>query len=331
MRFISLFSGIEGASVAFEPLGFKPVAFCDVDPFSCSLLKHHYPDVPNIGDITKVNWEDWKGKADLVIGGSPCQAFSEAGLKKGLEDPRGQLTLSYAQAIRELKPRWFIWENVAGVLKDKTNGYGHLLGYLTGNGEPLKPEGKNWERCGFIAGEGVNLSWRVLDSQHFGVPQRRERVFIIGHFGELPLSALAMFEPETSINLPEKAGSLSSSTTDQCEKRPSKANSREILEAEAVSLSLDARSNNFGIVSPTLTVRHDVMVYLKETGEVRLFSIRELERLQGFPDDYTLVPHGGSLAGRTARAKGIGNSFSVPVVRWLGERINKVDKVLNVG
>ena len=116
MRYISLFSGVEAASVAWEPLGWEPVAFAEVEPFPCAVLEERFPGVPNLGDVTKVDWREWRGKADLVVGGSPCQAFSVAGLRKGLADPRGNLMLEYLRACYEIGPEWIVWENVPGGL-----------------------------------------------------------------------------------------------------------------------------------------------------------------------------------------------------------------------
>ena len=116
LDYISLFSGIEAASVAWEPLGWNPVAFAEIEPFPCAVLEHRYPGVPNLGDVTEVDWSEWHGKAELVIGGSPCQSFSVAGLRKGLADPRGNLMLEYLRACEGIAPEWIIWENVPGVL-----------------------------------------------------------------------------------------------------------------------------------------------------------------------------------------------------------------------
>lgn len=162
MNYISLFSGIEAASVAWEPLGWHPVAFAEIEPFCCELLEKRFPNVPNLGDVSQVDWSGYEGTVDLVIGGSPCQAFSVAGRRGGLMDERGQLMLEYVRCIREVKPRWCIWENVPGVLsQDGGRAFGTLLREL--------------EDCGF------SLAWRVLDAQFFGVAQRRRRVFLVGH------------------------------------------------------------------------------------------------------------------------------------------------------
>lgn len=116
MKYISLFSGIEAATVAWQTLGWEPVAYAEIEPFPKAVLKHHYPNVPDLGDMTKVNWKEYHHAADVVVGGSPCQAFSIAGLRKALDDPRGQLMLEYLRACAEIDPEWIVWENVPGVL-----------------------------------------------------------------------------------------------------------------------------------------------------------------------------------------------------------------------
>lgn len=177
MNYISLFSGIEAASVAWGPLGWNPIAFSEIEPFCCELLAKRFPDVPNLGDISGVDWTVYEGSVDVIIGGSPCQAFSMAGRRLGLMDERGQLMLEFVRCVREVKPRWVIWENVPGVLsQDEGRAFGTLLGEL--------------EDCGYA------LSWRVLDAQFFGVPQRRRRVFLIGH--PVPgCAAGVLFEPDS--------------------------------------------------------------------------------------------------------------------------------------
>lgn len=127
MKYISVFSGIEAASVAFEPLGWEPVAFSEVAPFPCAVLRERFPDVPNLGDITKVNWKPYRGKVDLVVGGSPCQSFSVAGKREGLSGESG-LMFEFIRCVREVRPRWFLWENVPGALSvERGKAFGQLL------------------------------------------------------------------------------------------------------------------------------------------------------------------------------------------------------------
>ena len=178
MRYISLFSGVEAASVAWEPLGWEPVAFAEIEPFPCSVLKERFPEVPNLGDVTKVDWSDYRGKADLVIGGSPCQSFSIAGLRKGLADPRGNLMLEYLRACYEIGPEWIVWENVPGVLSaDGRRAFQAFLEAVV----------QLWPRGG--------VCWRVLDAQFFGVAQRRRRLFAVVNTRDWRRAAAVLLEP----------------------------------------------------------------------------------------------------------------------------------------
>ena len=174
MKYLSVCSGIEAATVAWHPLGWKPEAFSEIEKFPSQVLKHHYPDVCNIGDMTK--FEEWNlGTIDLLVGGTPCQSFSVAGLRKGLDDPRGNLMLTYGAIANRFRPRWLVWENVPGVLS--SNGgrdFGSFLGML---------------------GElGYGWAYRVLDAQYFGVAQRRRRVFVVGYLGNWRRAAAVLFE-----------------------------------------------------------------------------------------------------------------------------------------
>ena len=164
MRYVSLFSGIEAATLAWEPLGWEPVAFAEIEPFPSAVLAERWPEIPNLGDVTRVDWTPYRGAVDVVVGGSPCQSFSIAGKRQGLMDSRGQLMLEYVRAVAEVGPRWFVWENVPGVLsQDGGRAFGTLLREM----DDL----------------GYGLAWRVLDAQFFGVAQRRRRVFLVGCLG----------------------------------------------------------------------------------------------------------------------------------------------------
>jgi len=184
MNYLSVCSGIEAASVAWEPLGWKPLAFSEIEPFPAAVLAHHWPSVPNLGDMT--NYEEWKlDPVGLLVGGTPCQSFSVAGLRKGLKDPRGGLMLTYLEIARSFRPRWIVWENVPGVLS--SNGgrdFGSFLGAL---------------------GElGYGWAYRVLDAQWVrtqrhprAVPQRRRRVFVVGCLGDRTRAAKVLFESQS--------------------------------------------------------------------------------------------------------------------------------------
>jgi DNA (cytosine-5)-methyltransferase 1 len=179
MKYLSVCSGIEAASKAWEPIGWEPVAFSEIEPFPSAVLKHHWPEVPNLGDMSKYEqWNIQSGSVDLLVGGTPCQSFSVAGLRQGLKDPRGNLMLTYLAIAERLKPRWLVWENVPGVLS--SNGgkdFGSFLGAL---------------------GElGYEWAYRVLDAQWFGVAQRRRRVFVVAHLGKGNFAAKVLFESES--------------------------------------------------------------------------------------------------------------------------------------
>jgi len=174
VRYGSVCSGVEAATVAWHELGWEPKWFSEIEQFPSAVLKHHYPNIPNMGDMTK--HKEWKnGAIDLLVGGTPCQSFSVAGLRKGLDDPRGNLMLTYLAIAEQYRAKWLVWENVPGVLS--SNGgkdFGAFLGAL---------------------GElGYGFAYRVLDAQYFGVPQRRKRVFVVGCLGDWPSAAAVLFE-----------------------------------------------------------------------------------------------------------------------------------------
>jgi DNA (cytosine-5)-methyltransferase 1 len=175
MRYATLCSGIEACSSAWHPLGFEPVFFSEIEPFPKAVLKHHYPNVPDLGDMTL--YQDWKdyGTIDLICAGTPCQAFSVAGLREGLADPRGNLTLVFLGVLAKYRPKWVVWENVPGVLSDKSNAFGQFVAGLSEL--------------------GYGVAWRVLDAQYFGVAQRRRRVFVVGCLGDWRASASVLLDP----------------------------------------------------------------------------------------------------------------------------------------
>jgi DNA (cytosine-5)-methyltransferase 1 len=174
MRYLSVCSGIEAATVAWHPLGWTPEAYSEIEKFPAAVLAHHYPQTPNLGDMT--NYKEWNiGDIDLLVGGTPCQSFSVAGLRKGLDDPRGNLALVYLGIAERFHPRWLLWENVPGVLSSSGGrDFGSFLGAM--------------------AQLGYGFAYRVLDAQYFGVPQRRRRVFVVGHLGDWRRAAAVLFE-----------------------------------------------------------------------------------------------------------------------------------------
>jgi len=191
MRYGSLCSGIEAASVAWEPLGWQPAWFAEIEPFPSAVLAHHWPHVPNHGDMTQLVGKILNGSVeapDVLVGGTPCQAFSVAGLRGSLDDERGNLTLvlirildaiDFIRARNGQPPCILVWENVPGVLNTKDNAFGCFLGGLAGENLPLEPAGKKWTNAGAVLGPTREIAWRVLDAQFFGVPQRRRRIFAV--------------------------------------------------------------------------------------------------------------------------------------------------------
>ena len=180
MKYLSVCSGIEAASVAWESLGWTPVAFAEIEKFPSKVLAHHYPGVANLGDMTRFReWDIERDAVDVLVGGTPCQSFSVAGLRKGLDDPRGNLALTFIAMVEHFKPEWVIWENVPGVLSSSGGrDFGSFLGAL-----------------GQL---GYGFAYRVLDAQYFGVPQRRRRVFVVAHSsGDSRRAAEVLFEPES--------------------------------------------------------------------------------------------------------------------------------------
>jgi DNA (cytosine-5)-methyltransferase 1 len=180
MKYGSVCSGIEAASVAWHNLGWEPQWFSEIEQFPSDVLKHRFPTVPNLGDMTTINQNPIADERpiDLLVGGTPCQSFSVAGLRKGLDDPRGNLMLTFLSIADKFRPKWLVWENVPGVLS--SNGgkdFGTFLGAL---------------------GElGYGFAYRVLDAQHFGVAQRRRRVFVVGYLGDWRVAAAVLLERES--------------------------------------------------------------------------------------------------------------------------------------
>jgi DNA (cytosine-5)-methyltransferase 1 len=318
MRFLSICSGIEAASVAFAPLGWKAVGFSEIDPFPCAVLAHYYPDVPNFGDMTR--FQEWPDLAvDLVCGGTPCQAFSVAGLRQGLADPRGNLALTFLAIVDRYRPQWVLWENVHGVLS--SNGGRDFGAFLGGLGHL-----------------GYGWCYRVLDAQYVrvdgyerAVPQRRRRVFVVGYLGDWRRAAAVLSEPESVLgNSPPRreagqrpAPTLSARTqgggglgTDfECDGGLIPQALRGVL--DGIRGTLVKGNGNESGGAPCIA-----------TGwAVRRLTPIECERLQGFPDGYTAVPYRGKPAADGPRYKALGNSWAVNCARWIGCRINLVESV----
>jgi DNA (cytosine-5)-methyltransferase 1 len=177
MDYGSVCSGIEAATVAWEPLGWNPVWFSEIEPFPCNVLQYHYPRVPNLGDLTKLHDNPIfrTANVDLLVGGTPCQSFSQAGKRLGLDDPRGNLALEFLRLAKIKKPRWIVWENVPGILS-------------SGGGQDFCAILQTLEECGY------GVAYRELDSHYFGLPQRRRRIFVVGSLGDWRPASAVLFD-----------------------------------------------------------------------------------------------------------------------------------------
>jgi len=382
MRYLSLFSGIEAASLAWEPLGWEAVAFAEVDPFASAVLAHRYPSVPNLGDVCGVGPEqlDALGKIDVVIFGSPCTDFSLAGKKEGIKDKDGNRTRSglFEEAVRIVRLaaernglRWFIMENVPGMLS--TNGgsdFCEVIREICGCTFPVPSNG--WRGSGVVAGEdgGWSLAWRTLDAKYFGVPQQRRRVFLVGHLGHWTNPAAVLFVGQSLSRNSSKGGKTGKDYTRGLKGGTrggggqSSSDGQEPLIAHSVRTQ-DRRVGNttFAIGEDAVCLRgeghgggHAAIAYQcqgtnvgpmgtirsgngnstggvpflthEDTKAVRRLLPAETERLQGMPTGHTDIPY--DKAGNspdTQRYRAIGNSFAVPVVRWLGKRLQEVMEV----
>ena len=298
MTYLSLCSGIEATTLAWAPLGLRPIAFAEVDKFCSALLRHYYPAVPNLGDIRSISGQEVArtyGKPDIIVAGTPCQAFSISGPRAGLSDPRGQVTAEFVRVVSEALPAWVLWENVPGVLSLDS---GRTFRWLLSSLDEL----------------GYGLAWRVLDAQYFGVPQRRRRVFLIGYLGDYLPPVAVLFEPE-GVPGPTALEAV----------RP------EVPVGGPARLCFEVRRSGSVIPArlvPTMSGKNMLNFVVLEPGgpsgyRPRRITPLEMERAQGLPDGYTDVP-GYSRRGPvpdSVRYRAIQNSMPVPVMSWLGRRI----------
>lgn len=359
MRFATLCSGIDAPGVAWKHLGWTPVFHSEIEPFPSAVLAHHDPDVPNLGDMTAPDFTKRAAKlgpVDLLVAGTPCQAFSLAGQRQSLDDERGNLTLKFTEICDDLKPTWVVWENVPGVLNTPDNAFGCLLGKLVGSPGPLVSCGGRWRNAGMAIGPRRAAAWRILDAQHYRVPQRRRRVFVIaGHPRNTSRIASILFEPEgvprdfetrkkTEKNATRRiAKCLRASGSDY----PREGDGNYIVMAHGQASAECVRDG-----SPALTCNHEAPIISltcgdrgitpdqacagmlqKDGGGVRRLTPLECERLQGFPDNYTNIKYGkprfpDQICPDGPRYKALGNSMAVPVMRWLGKRIAVADKTI---
>ena len=324
MRYLSVCSGIEAATVAWHSLNWEAAAFSEIDAFPRAVLAHHYPSVPCHGDFTTIQPNEY-GPINLIVGGTPCQSFSIAGLRNGLDDDRGNLALEFMRLSARVRPTWILWENVPGVLS--SNGgrdFGSILGAL----------GK------------LGYGWA------YGVPQRRRRVFVVGCLGSWQRAAAVLFERhslqghlaprrETGQAAPtvpaRRTGGGGLGTDFDCDggliARCVTTGEGSRRDYETTTLVPTAFNWQSGGDARGLDPRETAQLQRCQTpatvtnSAVRRLAPRECERLQGFPDDYTLIPWGKKPADQCPdgpQYKALGNSMAVPVMRWIGERIQAV-------
>ena len=385
MRYASLCDGIGAVHCAWQPLGWECAWTSEIDRFPIAVVDLRW-GFRNLGDMTEITGDmiDEHGRLDLLVGGTPCQSFSVAGLRGGLDDARGNLALRFMQLCAAARPRWVVWENVPGVLSvDGGRAFGSILGAL----EELR----------------YGWAYRTLDAQWFGVAQRRRRVFVVGCLGDWRRAAALLFEQQSvrgdpatreapreaaasiagrgaagaswpaevsccinssfgnkigldgqhidgggSMFVPGRGAAVASwwdggqlsNTIDakaDCHRMPDKGRLNAVLEPVA--------HTSDGVVADPITTTEGktwenagnngrLRNCVQEPMAVRRLTPRECERLQGFPDDYTLIPWRKKPAEDCPdgpRYRALGNSMAVPVMRWIGERIEAVDRIPNTG
>jgi DNA (cytosine-5)-methyltransferase 1 len=336
VKYLSICSGIEAASVAWHDLQWQAVGVSEIEPFPCAVLQHRFPTVPNFGDMTThANWNIEPGSVDLVVGGTPCQSFSVAGLRAGMADPRGNLALTFLAIVDRLRPEWVVWENVPGVLS--SNGGRDFGAFL-----------------GALVELGYGFAYRILDAQHFGVAQRRRRVFVVANATDWRRAATVLLEPEGLRGDPaprRPSGEGTAASADRsaetvgtlcADSHPGSYGGQDaytgrliaapFVKAKRARSADDDETWQADRPAPTLSVfdsgdsRATVAIVTPVTLAVRRLTPVECERLQGFPDDWTNIPYRGKPAADGPRYKAIGNSMAVPVMRWIGERIDAVDR-----
>lgn len=311
MTYRTFCSGIGAPETAWASLGWRCLSASEIEPAACAVLAARHT-APNVGDMTTCTERMSDEPTDLVVGGTPCQSFSVAGLRRGLADPRGNLALVYLAVVERLRPRWVVWENVPGVLSsNRGRDFGAFVGALVEL--------------------GYGFAYRVLDAQYVrvdtharAVPQRRRRVFVVGHVGDWRRAAKVLLERASLCGHPpprREAGSdVATALTCGLGSGGADAARAQAGWIQPVANPLTHRMNKG--VNSTLDEGQTVVACGLA---VRLLTPRECERLQGFPDDYTLVEYRGKPMSDSARYRMLGNSMAVNVMRWIGQRIAAVD------
>lgn len=332
----SLCSGIEAASFVLEPLGMKPLWLSEIADFQSRFLATKYPHVPNLGDMNDIPEKISKCEVpapDMLCGGTPCQAFSLAGWRNGINDDRGQLILKYIDIVdaidkirlAEGKNRTvFFWENVEGALTDKTNAFGCFLAGLLGLEEPVNV--KKWTTAGVAYGKDRNVAWRVMDAKYFGLPQQRRRVYLLGGGKDFKPEKV-LFENGGKIadpfkEQPTKEYSLSLFDDIDNGVKPVKFELTKEIDGhhiEAFRSYSDCLYAAYGTKWNGNAAAFNGSLYFAQDGRLRRLSPLECERLMGFPDNYTLLKN----CRDTQRYQAVGNSWAVPVIKWIATRLEK--------
>lgn len=296
MRYVSMCSGIEAATVAWEPLGFRPTAFSEIEEFPSAVLTERFPTVPNVGDLTAFDWSVYAGAAQVAVGGPPCQGFSVAGPRDGIAGKRGGVMLEFLRACQVIDPEWIVIENVPNLLSlHKGRDFQAVLETMVG----MWPRG--------------SIAWRVLDAAFFSLPQRRRRLFIVISTREPDGAGKVLLDGEG----PDGAASEGGPSWEELARRAGVD-----IEAEGWCLaSAQAHAELTRGISPTLTTLHEAPIWIRPDGTVRRLTPDEYEVLQGFERGWTDIPWKGRRAPDSLRYRAVGNSFPVPILRWIGKRL----------
>ena len=349
LTYASVCSGIEAVSVAWQDLDLKPLWFSEIEPFPCTVLAHHYPNIPNHGDMTTLPERILSGEIeapDILVGGTPCQAFSVAGQRNSLNDERGNLTLVFVRILNAintirrgagLSDAVILWENVPGVLSTKDNAFGCFLAALLGESKELVPTRGRWTGAGIVRSDQREIAWRILDAQYFGVPQRRRRVFLVAGDRDRRVAQILFEQPGESRNPEpgEKKGKESAAFIESSFGTYRKSDVGGTVKRTGGALSggsetlivVHGRQDPVSSMTAYTLDRQgsgNTNVIFSKAGKVRRLTPTECERLQGFPDNYTLIPWRNKPAEQcpdAPRYMAIGNSMAVPVMRWIGRRI----------
>jgi len=337
LTFGSVCSGIEASQLAFNSFGFEQLWSSEIADFPSKVLEYHYPLIPNIGDMLKLPkliLEEKIDAPDLLCGGTPCQAFSLAGWQNGLSDERGQLTMTFidiANAIDKVREKKnkarsiVLWENVEGALNDRTNAFGNFIAGLAGFDEELKV--KKWSKSGFLEGKIRNVAWRVLDAKYFGLPQQRKRLFVLAGdkkfrpdevLFEIDNKDISKIIKENKKAIKKNEVNLFSLIEEKISDKSEKVFQKKGSTFEVFREYTDCLYSAYATKWNGNAAAYNGSLYISQNDRIRRLIPIECERLMGFPDNYTLIKGSSD----TNRYHAVGNSWAVPVVKWIGQKIN---------